>query len=119
MSETTILRPKAGPKTPARPVSIFTIVFLFVVFAAFAFLVRHFYHATTAAPQVAAPENITKDLAWKASRETRRAALSQMRAEQNQELATYGWIDQKAGVVRLPIERAMELTAQKYGPHQH
>lgn len=26
-------------------------------------------------------------------------------------LATYGWIDREAGIVRIPIERAMELTA--------
>jgi hypothetical protein len=28
-------------------------------------------------------------------------------------LASYGWVDQKAGVVRIPIERAMQLIAQQ------
>lgn len=28
-------------------------------------------------------------------------------------LATYGWVDQKAGVVRIPIERAMQVIAQQ------
>lgn len=102
-------------KVPARPVSLITIVFLFVVFAAFLFVVHHFYAPTPGLPQTAAPENLTKDLAWKATRESRRATLADLKAEQAKELATYGWVDQKAGVVRLPIERAMELTVQKYG----
>jgi hypothetical protein len=28
-------------------------------------------------------------------------------------LQSYGWIDQQKGVVRIPIERAMELTAER------
>jgi hypothetical protein len=28
-------------------------------------------------------------------------------------LATYDWVDQKAGTVRIPIDRAMELIAQR------
>jgi hypothetical protein len=31
-------------------------------------------------------------------------------------LGTYGWVDQKAGIVHLPIERAMELSAQGVRP---
>ena len=36
-----------------------------------------------------------------------------MRAAENKILHSYGWIDEKKGVVRIPIERAMELTAQR------
>jgi hypothetical protein len=32
-----------------------------------------------------------------------------MLAEENAALATYGWVDRDAGIVRIPIERAMEL----------
>ncbi len=39
--------------------------------------------------------------------------LADMRAREEAELHNYGWIDQKAGVVRLPIDRAMELMAQR------
>jgi hypothetical protein len=35
--------------------------------------------------------------------------LKQFRAEQNAFLHSYGWIDQPAGVARLPIEKAKEL----------
>lgn len=33
--------------------------------------------------------------------------------QQQQALDTYGWVDQKAGVVRIPIDRAMDLLLQK------
>ena len=39
--------------------------------------------------------------------------LATFRAREEAELNNYGWIDKKAGVVRLPIERAMELIAQR------
>jgi hypothetical protein len=32
---------------------------------------------------------------------------------QNDTLATYGWVDEKTGVVRIPIDRAMEIVAQR------
>jgi len=34
-------------------------------------------------------------------------------AHEDQVLTTYGWVDQNAGVVRLPIERAKELLLQR------
>jgi hypothetical protein len=42
--------------------------------------------------------------------------LAPRRAVQSREdvaLTTYGWVDQKAGVVRIPIERAMDLLVQR------
>ena len=33
--------------------------------------------------------------------------------QQQETLNTYGWVDQKAGVVRIPIDRAMDLLIQK------
>ena len=33
--------------------------------------------------------------------------------QQQQTLDTYGWVDQKAGVVRVPIDRAMDLLLEK------
>jgi hypothetical protein len=32
---------------------------------------------------------------------------------QENQLNSYGWVDEKAGVAHIPIERAMELTAQR------
>jgi hypothetical protein len=42
-----------------------------------------------------------------------RTQLDQIRLQEEETLATYGWVDQKAGVVRIPIERAMDLIAQR------
>jgi hypothetical protein len=36
-----------------------------------------------------------------------------LRMEQRAQLNSYGWIDQSNGVVRIPIERAMDLLAQR------
>jgi hypothetical protein len=40
----------------------------------------------------------------------REEKLKTLRQAAAKELTTYGWIDKNKGVVRLPIERAMELT---------
>lgn len=42
-----------------------------------------------------------------------RTQLDQIRLNEEETLATYGWVDQKAGIVRIPIERAMDLIAQR------
>ena len=46
--------------------------------------------------------------------ETRPAAdWVQLQARQRQVLASYGWVDEKAGVARIPIDRAMEILIQR------
>lgn len=41
------------------------------------------------------------------------ADLNEMRAAENSELHTYGWIDRQKGVVHIPIEQAMTLLVQR------
>ncbi|HUO34806.1 MAG TPA: hypothetical protein VMU43_07425 [Candidatus Acidoferrum sp.] len=41
-----------------------------------------------------------------------RQELQAFCTDQEQKLDTYGWVDKHAGVVRLPIDRAMQLTLQ-------
>ena len=106
------------PTIPARPVSLFTIVFLFAVFAAFLLVIRYFYHPTTTAAFNATPDNVSKDLEWKSNASTRREALKDLHDKEAKQAAKYGWVDQKAGVVQLPIERAMELTARDLSAKQ-
>jgi hypothetical protein len=36
-----------------------------------------------------------------------------MRSQQSQLLNSYGWVDQGSGVVRIPIERAIEMTLER------
>jgi hypothetical protein len=42
-----------------------------------------------------------------------RQDLRDLRAQEDAVLHSYGWVDRNAGVVRVPIERAMELTVQR------
>lgn len=39
--------------------------------------------------------------------------LARFRSEEEETLATYGWVDKEAGVVRIPIEQAMRLVAER------
>ncbi len=41
------------------------------------------------------------------------ADVEQLRGQEAALLGSYGWVDQKAGVVRIPIEEAMRLVAQR------
>jgi hypothetical protein len=45
--------------------------------------------------------------------EDERGQLNDIRLKEEQTLATYDYIDQKAGTVRIPIDRAMDLVAQR------
>jgi len=42
-----------------------------------------------------------------------RNQLDKIRIDEAQTLSTYDWVDQKAGTVRIPIDRAMDLLAQR------
>jgi hypothetical protein len=47
---------------------------------------------------------------WRFSNEGRKSRLVELRGREATALQQYGWIDQAAGVVRLPMDRAIELT---------
>ena len=40
--------------------------------------------------------------------------LAEIRAAEDKSLVTAGWIDQSRGIVRLPVETAMQITAQAW-----
>jgi hypothetical protein len=42
-----------------------------------------------------------------------RADMAEMRAAQERRLTTYGWVDKEKQIVRIPIDRAMELLVQR------
>ena len=39
--------------------------------------------------------------------------LNEMRRKEEEALTSYGWVDKNAGVVRIPVSRAMELIAER------
>jgi hypothetical protein len=67
---------------------------------------------------------LTPDYPLAAGRETRlppeprlqtdpRADLLELRAHEDAVLSTYSWVDKGAGVVRIPIDEAIRITAQR------
>jgi hypothetical protein len=42
-----------------------------------------------------------------------RGELRDLRAAEDQLLASYGWVDRDAGIIRIPIDVAMRLTVQR------
>jgi hypothetical protein len=45
--------------------------------------------------------------------EDERGQLNGIRIEEEKRLYSYGWVNEKAGTVRIPIERAMDLLGQR------
>lgn len=39
--------------------------------------------------------------------------LARFRGEQARKLHSYGWVDRRKGIIRIPIERAMDLIAER------
>lgn len=42
-----------------------------------------------------------------------RLEIGALRASENEVLGGYGWVNEKAGLARIPIERAMDLTLER------
>lgn len=81
---------------------VFTALIVIICFAAFAWMAKKVYtpHAYTVQPVegVRTPADRSQIL------------VDHRKAERDGD--SYGWIDQKAGIVRLPTDRAIELTAR-------
>jgi hypothetical protein len=96
--------------TPApRRASLVTILAIFFLFALFLGLIRYVYMPRQTGV-------FTDDGIHNA--ELRKKNLATLRAKEAAQAASYGWVDQKAGVVQLPIDRAMELTLQRFAKQQ-
>jgi len=87
---------------------------LAIVIGGILFALRGLYGAFThhrpsgeTAPRASAPSYAPR-LQIDEARELRR-----LREHEDTILNGYGWVDQKTGIVRIPIERAMDLVAQR------
>ena len=90
---------------PSRSAPLVTILTVLAGFALFAAVVYYIYLPHQTGP-------FTGDGIRTA--EQRKKNLADLQAKQSKQAASYGWVDQKAGVVQLPLDVAMELTVQKY-----
>lgn len=93
---------------------VFTAVVVIVAALAFSWVVHRYYHPSVpVAPRGNAnPADFAADVRWKMTPEGRAQRLTELRAREQAESTTYGWVDQKAGIVRLPLDRAVELTVR-------
>lgn len=94
----------AGKTSIFAAVVVAAVLGIFIVIYAIS---RQPVNAVSAA--VGAPE----EEKWKFSSEGRAAKLAELRAKEKALATSYGWVDEKAGVVRLPIDRAVELTIRE------
>ena len=84
---------------------VFTALIVVLSFAAFVWLAKKIYtpHAAT----VEVVEGVRTP-------EERKKLLAEHREKEHAEAASYAWVDQKAGIVRLPIDKAIELTVRDH-----
>jgi hypothetical protein len=54
--------------------------------------------------------NVPEDQQWRLTNEGRKERLNELRAAAKANASSYAWINRDAGVVRLPVDRAIELT---------
>lgn len=101
-----------------RPVAIVTLA---IVIASFAVMVPvrllFAYFKGHEQAQQAAPVSLTRAQAPEEVPEPRLEpiigqTLAETRKREREKLTTYGWVDKSGGVVRIPIDRALELTAE-------
>ena len=105
----------SSPAPAPRPVSLFVVLAIMGSFALFLVLMYFSYRPhPSVLPAYGAAEKVPDDQAWSATAGGRRDYLLALRAKQDQQATSYGWVDRKKGIVQLPIDRAMELVVQDY-----
>ncbi len=86
------------PQVPLLPLAAIVGLFFLFLFLVFIFYVRE------RPPTVASGSLLPEE---------RHELLRELRETEKETMTTYGWVDRDEGMVRLPIERAMELTIQE------
>lgn len=84
----------------SRPILAAMLVMLLVLAGVLALLAPWRHETLVTAPPAQAGPALSSDPA---------AALARFRAEKQDRLAGYGWIDKTAGEARIPVKRAVEL----------
>lgn len=84
---------------------VFTTVLVLVLFALFGFLARRYYSPTSGRVDVVEGVKTPAE---------RKALLVEHHDKERAAATSYAWVDQKAGTVRLPIDRAIELTVRDH-----
>ena len=90
------------------------IISAIAIYVAIAGLYRHFKRQTSS-PEPASRIALKAPMVVPAPQLQVNPAMDfeRFRAAEETQLNSYGWIDKKAGVIRIPIERAMDLIAER------
>jgi hypothetical protein len=92
-------------------IGVFALLAAGVIVSAFVF--RYFVTHQSLGPPASPFENVRALPPRPALQVTPARDLQHYVDQQHAVLNSYGWVDQKAGVVRIPIDRAMDLLLQK------
>ena len=84
-----------------------------IVYGTFLYLAKHRATSAQSSPMSAGDSQIPPEPRLQ---EHPAIALQELHAQEDKRLSTYGWTDEKAGVVRIPIDRAMELQLMRGFP---
>ncbi|CAM2995719.1 hypothetical protein [Rariglobus hedericola] len=90
-------------KTPSSSGSLLTVAAAIGGFAIFALIVFIAYLPKKPDPL---PDGVRTP-------EQRKAALADLRAKEKAAATSYGWVDQNAGIVRIPIDEAVAITIKE------
>jgi hypothetical protein len=106
--------PQAFAFPQRTPVFTAVIVILAAVFCGW--MINRYYRPAPAFDNrgTANPADFDESARWKFTAEGRAKALAELRQKERAAATTYGWVDPSKGVVRLPLERAMELTVRDH-----
>jgi hypothetical protein len=100
-----------------RGIVVFGVVLLLtaaVIHIALYWLLKYYREqAAPSAPAMSAPDTPAEITPAPRLQISPRSDLAEMRAAEEKELTTYGWLDEQKQTVRIPIERAMELLAKR------
>jgi hypothetical protein len=94
---------QSTPSTAAWPL----VAAIVGVFAIFLIIMQLAHTPVTPLSQAV---NMPEDAQWRLTSEGRKAKLAELRGNAASSATSYGWINKDAGVVRLPVDRAIELT---------
>ncbi|MDD3179977.1 MAG: hypothetical protein PHQ04_06450 [Opitutaceae bacterium] len=90
---------------------VFTTLLVLACFAAVGWIAYRIY-APTRAEVAPNPADYPAEQRWRYTPAGRQQYLADLRVREQVAATTYGWVDQKAGVVRIPISEAIKLTVR-------
>lgn len=95
---------------------VFTAVVVILAAVLCGWMINRYYRPAPAFNNrgTANPADFEEAQRWKFTAEGRAKALADLQQKQRAQATSYGWVDQSKGIVRLPIEQAMQLTVRDH-----